>query len=350
MSEGGKKLTSDLFKDILIEEIQELMTKFPERCTALSLFKSKLKQKSFYIHNIAKRHHVKLKAQHALKIQETLNDSVSDSVNKYEKQNRFEECETLNERNVVEINFAKGESKMIKTEENHQEDIAKEEIEVTDYDNFGHRDSEEFLDVEEYDRNVAETIRELEEEIIIEPLTEKQRRFNSKIETKVRMQRALADLKTGRVKSASAAAKMYGVPATTLCELRRKNKSFKGPGRRSKFLTEEEEKHIKSRILDLSNNGKDLTMGLVKRIVTEEYEILKVNFPERKPLEELQPKLKHFIYNFSKRHNLNELCDLQLKEERDARRNFECEICQSSFTFKNSLVSHQQKKHSFLYS
>ena len=91
-------------------------------------------------------------------------------------------------------------------------------------------------------------------------------------------------------------------------------------------------------------------MDLVKRIVTEEYEILKVNFPERKPLEELQPKLKHFIYNFASRHNLKELCDLQLKEDRDTRRNFECEICQSSFTYKNALVLHQRKKHSFLYS
>ena len=348
MSEGGKKLTSDLFKDILIEEIQALMTKFPERCTALSLFETKLKQKSFYIHNIAKRHHVKLKAQHALKIQETLNDS--DSVNKYEEQNRFEECEILNERNGVEINFVKWESKTIKTEENHREDNTKEEREDTVYDNIGDQDSEEFLDVEDYDRNVAETLRELEEEIIIEPLTEKQRKSNAKLEKKIQMQRALADLKTGRVKSVAAAARMYGVASRTLLDCKHKNKSFEGPGQKTKYLTEDEEKHIKTRLLDLSNNGKDLTMDLVKRIVTEEYEILKVNFPERKPLEELQPKLKHFIYNFAKRHNLNELCDLQLKEERDARRNFECEICQSSFTFKNSLVSHQQKKHSFLYS
>ena len=347
MSEGGTKLTTDLFKDIFVEEIRALMIKFPERCTALSHLESKFKQNSFYIHNVAKRHHVKLKAQRALKIQEKFNDS--DSVKKSEEQNRFEECEMLNKRNALEIMSANGESKALKTEEDHREDITKEEMENSDDDNIGDGDSEEFLDVEEYDRNVEVTIRELEEEIIMEPLTEKQRRFNAKIETKIQMQRALADLKTGRVKSASAAAKMYGVPASTLCELRRKNTSFKGPGRRSKFLTEDEEKHIKSRILDLSNNGKDLTMDLVKRIVTEEYEILKVNFPERKPLEELQPKLKHFIYNFAARHNLKALCDLQLKEDRDTRRNFECEICQFSFTFKNSLVTHQQNKHSFLF-
>ena len=94
-----------------------------------------------------------------------------------------------------------------------------------------------------------------------------------------------------------------------------------------------------------------MTMDLVKRIVREEYEILKVNFPERKPpLEELQNKLKQYIRNFSNRHNLKDLCDVQLKEEREARRNFECDICQSSFTFKNVLVSHQRKQHSFLFS
>ena len=205
--------------------------------------------------------------------------------------------------------------------------------------------------MEEYDRNVAEAIRELEEDIIVEPLTEKHRKFNAKIETKIQMQRALADVKTGRVKSGNAAAKKYGVAQRTLYSLINSNKPFEGKGKKPKYLTVAEEKHIKTRLLDLSNNGRDLTMDLVKRIVTEEYEVLKVNFPEREPpLEELQHKLTHFIHNFSKRHNLKELCDVARKEEREERRTFECEICQSSFTFKNSLVSHQRKQHSFLYS
>ena len=243
-------------------------------------------------------------------------------------------------------------SAKIKTEETLQEDINVEEMEDSNDDNIGNQDSEEVLDVEEYYRNVEETIKKFEEEIITKPLTEKHRILNAKIVTKIRMERALADLKTGRVKSARAAAKIYGVAASTLRKLRRLNISYQGMGRKHpKYITAEEEKHIKARLLDLSNNGKDMTMDLVKRIVTEEYEILKVNFPERKPpLEELQNKLYQYIRNFSIRHNLKDLCDVQLKEEREARRNFECEICQSSFTFKNVLVSHQRKQHSFLFS
>ena len=243
-------------------------------------------------------------------------------------------------------------SAKIKTEETLQEDINVEEMEDSNDDNIGNQDSEEVLDVEEYYRNVEETIKKFEEEIITKPLTEKHRILNAKIVTKIRMERALADLKTGRVKSARAAAKIYGVAESTLRKLRRENRSYQGMGRKHpKYITAEEEKHIKARLLDLSNNGKDMTMDLVKRIVTEEYEILKVNFPERKPpLEELQNKLYQYIRNFSIRHNLKDLCDVQLKEEREARRNFECEICQSSFTFKNVLVSHQRKQHSFLFS
>ena len=351
LSGGGKELTTDLFKDILIEEIQALMVKFPKRCTVLSRLESQLKQKPFYIYNLARRHHVKLKTHYVCKIQEKFNDSVSDSVHKHEEQNMLEECEIWNERNGVDIISAQERSKIIKTEETRQEDITKEEIEDSDDENICHRDSEEFLDVEEYDRNVAEAIRELEEDIIVEPLTEKHRKFNAKIETKIQMQRALADVKTGRVKSGNAAAKKYGVAQRTLYSLINSNKPFEGKGKKPKYLTVAEEKHIKTRLLDLSNNGRDLTMDLVKRIVTEEYEVLKVNFPEREPpLEELQHKLTHFIHNFSKRHNLKELCDVARKEEREERRTFECEICQSSFTFKNSLVSHQRKQHSFLYS
>ena len=95
-------------------------------------------------------------------------------------------------------------SAKIKTEETLQEDINVEEMEDSNDDNIGNQDSEEVLDVEEYYRNVEETIKKFEEEIITKPVTEKHRILNAKIVTKIRMERALADLKTGRVKSARA--------------------------------------------------------------------------------------------------------------------------------------------------
>ena len=145
-----------------------------------------------------------------------------------------------------------------------------------------------------------------------------------------------------------AAGKKHNVSITTLrCHFTGKREG------KLKYLTEEEERHIKTRLLSLSNNGKDLTMELVKRIFTEEFEILKINFPERKILEELQQNQTKFlslITNFSNRHHLTELCDRQQKQERDERRVFECEVCHSSFTWKNTLVSHQRTQHSFMYS
>ena len=235
----------------------------------------------------------------------------------------------------------------VKFEETHHDDVRKEEVDDSDDEMFD-QESLEHLDVEEYDRNVAEKIRELEKDFIVEPSTKKDRTFNATIERKIRLQRAMADLKTGRLKSYMAAGKKHNVSITTLrCHFTGKREG------KLKYLTEEEERHIKTRLLSLSNNGKDLTMELVKRIFTEEFEILKINFPERKILEELQQNQTKFlscITNFSNRHRLTELCDRQQKQERDERRVFECEVCHSSFTWKNTLVSHQRTQHSFMYS
>merc|ERR1711915_1025857 len=103
-----------------------------------------------------------------------------------------------------------------------------------------------------------------------------------------------------------------------------------------KYLTLEEEKHIKTRLLNSSNNGRDLTMDFLKKIVTEEFEIVMVNYPERKKLEELRQNARcftSFIYNFSKRNHLHELCDKEQRQDREKRRSFVCNICQYAFTF-----------------
>ena len=321
----GKDIPSDLFKDIIIEEIQALMLKFPERRTTLSSLESQMKQgRPYYLYNIAKRHKLKL----------------------ISKNHPSKACEI--EKEVC------GADK-VKSEETYPDKNTEEDVDDFEDDNVLDRESGEHFDVEEYDRNVAEKIRELEEDIIVKPSTQNDRTFNATIEKKIRIQRAVADLKTGRIRKIKDAALKYDVGARTLYS-HIKGKVGKGNiviGNKRKYLTREEEKHMKNRMLSLSNNGEDLTTDLVKRIFTEEFEILKINFPERKILEELQQSPTKFnacIFNFAKRHRLSELCDRQLKQERDERRVHECEVCHSAFTWKNALVTHQRTMHSFMYS
>ena len=341
LSNGGKDLTSDLFKDIIVEEIQALILKFPERYTALSSLESKMKQTPpcYHLYNMAKRHKVKLKSELFVRSQNT------------SKESKIEEemCDNTDNAAREDLKCEGDGAGEVKFEDTHHDDVScKEEVDDSDDDMFN-LESEEYLDVEEYDRNVAEKIRELEEDVIVEPLTKRDRTFNATIERKIRLQRAMADLKTGRLKSYSKAGQKHKIAPSTL----RDHCSGKYGKGKLKYLTEEEERHIKTRLLSLSNNGKDLTMDLVRKIFTEEYDILKINFPERINLEELQQNPKLFvacIMNFSKRHRLTRLCDRQLKQDRDERRVFECEICQDSFTFKNALVSHQRRAHSFMYS
>ena len=49
---------------------------------------------------------------------------------------------------------------------------------------------------------------------------------------------------SGRFSSIRKAAQMYGVAASTLTELINENKSFKGMGRKSVYLSNEEEKAV----------------------------------------------------------------------------------------------------------
>ena len=341
LSNGGKDLTTDMFKNIIVEEVQALIQKFPERYTALSSLEIKMKQTPpcYHLYNMAKRHKVKLKSELFVRSQNTSKES------KIEK----EMCESTDDASREDLKCEGDGAEKVKFEETQHDNVGKEKVDDSDDDDMFNQETEEYLDVEEYDRNVAEKIRELEDDFISEPLTKKDRTFNATIERKIRLQRAMADLKTGRLNSYSKAGQKHKIAPSTLRDFC-VEKHRKG---RLKYLTEEEERHIKTRLLCLSNNGKDLTMDLVRKIFTEEFEILKVNFPERKNLEELQQNPKLYlacIVNFSNRHRLSRLCDRQLKQDREERRIFECEICQDSFTFKNALVSHQRRAHSFMYS
>ena len=85
-----------------------------------------------------------------------------------------------------------------------------------------------------------------------------------------------------------------------------------------KRFTREEEKYIADRIKKLVENGAKMTKQLIKEVVIEEAEVVKINHPERSEAIDkiLDKKLFNaFISNFSNRQRLNHLCDVDKKRE-----------------------------------
>merc|ERR1740128_62911 len=72
--------------------------------------------------------------------------------------------------------------------------------------------------------------------------------------------------------------------------------SFMGQGRESKRFTKEEEMHIEQRVLEMTEGGKNSTLAILKKVILEEAEIIKVNQPER------------FFLGFPTKQILNNYC------------------------------------------
>ena len=207
-------------------------------------------------------------------------------------------------------------------------------------------------ELEEFDRKTQEQIKEYEKDLIENPQTEKQKAVNKKIDKKIRYEKAMASFKTGRVQSCRQAAIMYGVNDSVLGKLISEGTSFRGKGFTLKRFTAEEEKLIVDRIWKLSEGGRVLTNKMVQTIILEEAEIVKVNQPERTELMTFatSQKLASFTLGFTRRHDMDQICDAESRIDREQRRIHECEICYHTFTYQNTLVAHRRKCHSFLFS
>ena len=228
--------------------------------------------------------------------------------------------------------------------------IRNERIEISEEKEVMEKKEMDPDELEQFDRKTEEKIREYEKDLIENPKTEKQRVANKKIEKKIRYEKALAAFKTGRVKSYRQAGIIYGVNNSTLRKYIIEGTFYKGKGMELSRFTAEEEKIIADRIWKLKEGGSLLTARMVKKILLEEAEIVKVNQPER--TEQMtfasKPKLWSFTLAFTKRHEMDKICDAENRKDREQRRIHECEICYNTFTFQKSLRDHRKKCHSFL--
>lgn len=197
------------------------------------------------------------------------------------------------------------------------------------------------LSVRELKQNIQlnNSCEELAKDLIPNPTTEREKQKNSVIRSKIALEQALEFYKNDEKVSIRKAARKFNVSHTTLNTMAKTGKSYSGRGCKSKVFTEEEELIIVSRALEKVKSGHHFDLPVLWKIIQEEAEIIKINFPERN----LEMK-KSFTRTFAKRHALHKYFSEDLRE-----RHYECDVCFKKFTFKNTLVKHQKSVHySFL--
>ena len=203
---------------------------------------------------------------------------------------------------------------------------------------------------EEIDKVTEEKVKEFEKELIENPKTKKNFIHNRKVNKKIKYEKAIAFFKSGKADSVHHAAVTCGVDSKTLKKLVMKGGSFRGGGTTLRRFSKEEEKVIVQRALELSSSGGNLlTCKLLQKVILEEAEVVKINQPERTDqMTFTNTGLKYFAINLAVRNAIYDHVE-STRKDLDKRRIYECEICQKTFTFQNSLVKHRKTCHSFLY-
>ena len=166
---------------------------------------------------------------------------------------------------------------------------------------------------------------------------------------KIAFEKAKSYYLSGKSDSVRKTAKKFNVDHTTLGRLLKTGELFVGPGNhKGKYFTREEENNVLSRAFQIASSGQNLDTKIMKNLIEEEFEVIKVNFPERS--EQIDYMLKNhdrfqsFREYFMKKHGVKKYFSGDDKE-----RNFECDICFKRFRFKNSMEFHRKTVHSFLF-
>ena len=134
------------------------------------------------------------------------------------------------------------------------------------------------------------------------------------------------------------AARVHGIWPGTLSKLMKSESSeYIGRGMKLKMFTPQEDKRMKKILLEKNNGSYTVDMSLVKQVVDQEIELIKINEPHRR----FDMKYYH-LRNFATRHKF-------MIKKTGAPQLFECDVCYNKFSMKGSLRKHKQTIHySFL--
>ena len=263
----------------------------------------------------------------------------------------------LGEQGHTELKAEEPHISSIKTKLDNDEQIHEAEVKIENNVDDSELDSNEPIEEEKQvkiyehiDKVTEDKIREFEKGLIKNPKTKSDFIQNRKVDKKIKYEKAIAFYKSGQALSIHHAAKMFGLHPQTLMKFIRTGGSFQGGGKYLSRFSKEEEKVIVDRALKLS--GEDaLTFKLLQEIILKEAEVIKNNQPERSDkMLFTGTSIISFTHALAVRNGIKDLVNSLIRKDRERRRNYECEICQQSFTYQNTLVAHRKRSHSFLYS
>ena len=188
---------------------------------------------------------------------------------------------------------------------------------------------------------IDQKIESLEKDIIPYPSNKAEVKENSLKERNIALQKAFREIVASGCSNYKAAAK-FGVSEPTIRRFLKDPENFEmnGAGNRSYLslmFTHEEKKRIVKKAIEVSDGGLNMTMKLLKRVVDEEIEILKVNHPER-TVRSISP---HAIYHFGHKHKLFD----KSNERKASEKQYECDVCFQKFTTEKGVSDHKKEIH-----
>ena len=298
--QGRNDLTSrQLLKQIITEEVSLILKTYPERQN-LAKLKSKTFQWSTFLVNFASRN--------------GLNDHIKIRERKYGKNDP--PIMEMEQENFDEVLDSRSKASQAKS-------------------SFDYAACAKALNID-IDKNIAE----LEKELAHSTHHKKQKL----LEKEINVHRAVRDLIKGSCSSERKAALKWGVGRTALQKLLvyiSEGKRFGERGGKSKVFTIDEEERVLQKALEMSNGGENLSLKILVDAFKEEFEILKVNDPEKNMTKR---QWIGFAYGFMGRHNLTEAFKAAIARRRENLKH-ECDLCGLKFSFKNCVEKHRKLVH-----
>ena len=188
---------------------------------------------------------------------------------------------------------------------------------------------------------IDQKIESLEKDVIPYPSNKREVKDNALKKRNIALQKAFREIVATGCSNRKAAAK-FGLSEASIRRLLKAPEDFEinGCGNRSYLsmvLTPEEKKRIVKKAIEVSDGGLNMTLKLLKRVVDEEIDTLRINHPERK-ISCISP---HSIYRFGHKHKLFDKCN----ERKASEKQYECDVCFQKYKTEKLVSDHKKVVH-----
>ena len=206
-------------------------------------------------------------------------------------------------------------------------------------------DSMDENEKQEYHKAIIKYLLELERrERMINPGSPKETKLLNYTQKQIKYEKAKLDLLNGKFKSYRKAAKYHGLVSTTLCNIFKQKRTFVAASRRGAMaFTYAEEESIIEEYVKRNHGEKTYKRNLLISIILQKIRTIKFSNPDRNFSKYVTDEGKfksneqQFVWRLAKRF------DLIISSKPETK--FDCQLCEKSYTLKNSLSKHSKEVH-----